>query len=70
MIHWIPVSEQPIPVDGKTYLVWLERPLGRSRFSTANYRPNVKVIGNVFSFDAPAPTHWAIPPLGPDGESA
>jgi hypothetical protein len=67
MSKWIPVSETPIPLDGIPVLVYLEKEMQRSRVHAAFYLPNVKIIGTLFYFDAPKPTHWMPMIEGPEG---
>jgi hypothetical protein len=55
-MKWQPIETGPR--DGTPVLVWLERVFMGSQVQTAHFRPNVSVIGSVFAFDAPKPTHW------------
>lgn len=66
--YWTLVAKRPIPMDGSTVLVWLEKKLLRSKLATACYHPNIQFIGNVFAFDAPTPLYWRDAPLPPPGE--
>lgn len=65
---WVAVSERPIPEDSTQVLVWLESKMTFGKLATACYRPNVKLIGNVFAFDAPKPLYWMDAPAPPKGE--
>lgn len=59
---WRPMSEAP---ETGVLLVLLEKEMLGSRVHTANWRPNVKIIGGVFSYDAPRPIAWMEQPLPP-----
>ena len=59
---WRPMSEAP---ETGVFLVLLEKEMLGSRVHTANWHPNVKIIGGVFSYDAPRPIAWMEQPLPP-----
>lgn len=66
MAEWQPI--ETIPMDGTPVLVWVpdDGLFRRSNVQVANYRPNVKIIGNVFAFDLKKqPTHWMPCPRAP-----
>lgn len=56
-MKWQPI--ETAPNDGTPFLVWLPVPQLNSNFQVAIFRPNVKLIGGRFAFDASCePTHW------------
>ena len=52
------------PKDGQ-FLVYMPDE-SVDKIQAANYRPNVKVIGNHFAFDLTKPTHWQPLPPAPE----
>lgn len=59
MSIWFPISTAP---RMGVFFVYL--PNERKKVQVADYRPNVKIIGNTFSFNISEPTHWMpFPPL-------
>jgi hypothetical protein len=70
VIKWIPVGEQPVPQDGKTYLAWVPFKSSRPPITTVRYNLNgVGVIGGgLFTFDCPPVEYWA-EWEGPNGET-
>lgn len=68
-LAWQPM--ETVPTDGTAILVWLEKPMLRSRVHSATYSRNAHdqimvVIGGVFGYDAPKPLAWMLPPKGPE----
>lgn len=61
-LDWKPIKT--IPKSGN-FLVYLEEPMHGSRIQAADWHPNIKIIGGLFSFDVPKATHWAEMPDGP-----
>lgn len=61
-VNWKPI--ETAPADG-SFLVWLEEPFLGCHVQVACWRKNIKIIGGVFAFDAPKPTHWMPLPPGP-----
>ena len=62
---WKPI--ETAPAYG-SFLVWLEEPFLHCRIQVARWNGNVKLIGSLFAFDAPKPTHWMPLQPGPKGE--
>ena len=62
-MHWKPI--ETAPQEGQ-FLVYMPAEK-RQPIQVAKWYPNVKVIGNVFAFDAPPPTHWMPLPPPPEG---
>lgn len=65
MSEWRPI--ETVPLDGTAVLVYLEEPRHHSRVHAAFFLPNVScgVIGGLFGFDMPRPTHWMPLPSEP-----
>lgn len=59
---WISVEDR-LP-EGKC-LVYLEEELLNIRIHSANFHPNITMIGGNFEFDAPKVTHWQPLPQPP-----
>lgn len=54
MSDWQPI--ETAPTEGR-FLVYMPT-YNRNPIQVANYHLDVKVIGNMFAFDMPPPTHW------------
>lgn len=67
-MKWQPI--ETAPMDGRQILVYLGDEkngyFSNERVQTAMFLPNVKSIGNHFSFDMPKPTHWMPVPDAPN----
>ena len=57
---WIDIKKNPPPTDIQV-LVKLERELLGGFYQTATFG-RVPIIGSVFAWDAPKPTHWMLIP--------
>lgn len=63
--EWRPIETAP---EEGVFLVYM--PDETMKFQVARWRPNVKVIGNVFAFDLTKPSHWRpLPPPPTEGDS-
>ena len=60
-MDWQPM--ETAPKEGQ-FLVYMPTDK-RQSIQVAKWHPNVKVIGNVFAFDAQPPTHWMPLPAPP-----
>ncbi len=63
---WQPIST--VPKDATVVLVYLEEPILKSRIQPARFdaKNGVTIIGPLFGFDAPKPTHWMPLPESPE----
>lgn len=61
---WRPI--ETVKKNGKPILVYLETEMLGSRVHAATLKPNVSIVGGLFSFDAPKMTHWMPQPAAPE----
>lgn len=59
---WQPIETAP---ENGTFLVFMPEERADRRIQVGIWRPNIKVIGNMFSFDCKPVTHWAPLPEEP-----
>lgn len=55
MSEWQPIETAP---TAGIFLVYMPLEREDRKMQVANWRPNVKVIGGLFSFDCEPVTHW------------
>jgi hypothetical protein len=68
MSQWQPIDT--VPHDGTPVLVWMPKKHLLSHVHVGMFSPNVSWVGGCFVFDLPSqPTHWMLPPEGPEGEA-